>query len=85
MSQARSTGAAPPSVPTERQRAIVDRLVAKHGDNTFKMMLDRKLNAMQHSESQLRDLIKMCEYWKPGTRITFHAPQKSLRGDGVHA
>lgn len=78
MAQQRASGKAPPKRPTPRQRAIVARLVAAHGDDVAAMVRDRKLNAMQHSTGQLQALIQGCEYWEGKTGVDFRVPNKSL-------
>lgn len=42
------------------------------------MMLDRRLNPMQHSEGDLRKLIEAFHYWKPSSGVDFRVPVKSL-------
>ena len=50
-SQVRSTGKRAPAKLTNMQIGIVEKLIAKYGDDTKAMTRDRKLNAMQHTES----------------------------------
>ena len=58
MGEVRSTGFAPPKRLTTKQRRIVGALVAKHGETNLPAMFrDRKLNAMQHTIAQLRELV----------------------------
>lgn len=65
---------------------VVGRYVeAKHGDNLNAMARDRKLNAMQHTVSQLRELVVSFvaypELVEGGGALDFRAPQKtSYRG-----
>ena len=78
MAQQRSSGKAPPKRPTPRQRQLIERLLSVHGSNIAAMVKDRKLNAMQHSEGQLRTLIESCDYWKGKNGVDFRAPIKSI-------
>ena len=48
---------APPKRLTTKQRRVVGALVAKHGHDLNAMARDRKLNAMQHTIAQLRELV----------------------------
>lgn len=83
--QVRSTGTAPPKRLTTKQRRIVGALIAKHGDNLHAMARDRKLNAMQHTVSVLRELVVSYVAYpdliENGGRLDFRAPKKtSLKG-----
>ena len=78
MAKQRSTGKAAPKRPTPRQRQLVERLQAAHGDNIIAMAKDRKLNKMQHSKGQLESLIESCEYWAGKTGVDFRVPNKRL-------
>jgi len=57
--------------------------VAEHPNSNFAdssarqaMVLDIKLNTMQHSAGQLRKLIAAVESWRPGSGHGFRAPKK---------
>lgn len=59
--------------------------MAKHGDDLNSMACDRKLNAMQHTVSVLRELVVSFvaypELAEGGGSLDFRAPQKtSCRG-----
>ncbi|KFM23285.1 Nucleolar protein 16 [Auxenochlorella protothecoides] len=78
LGKVRSTGPAAPKRLTKHQRDIVARLVAAHGDDTRAMMMDLKLNPMQHSEGVLQKLIASYKHWGPGAGVEFRVPVKSL-------
>lgn len=78
LGKARSSGRAPPKRLTVRQRGIVERLLAVHGDDVAAMARDTKLNAMQHSEGQLRAMIASFRHWAPGSGVDFRVPNKRL-------
>ena len=85
LGQVRSTGLAPPKRLTTKQRRIVGALVAKHGDDLNAMARDRKLNAMQHTIAQLRELVVSFvaypDLLENGGALDFRAPVKtSLKG-----
>ncbi|GLC41157.1 hypothetical protein PLESTB_001797200 [Pleodorina starrii] len=61
----RKSGKAPPPRLTSTQRKVVGALLEKHGDDVHAMMLDTKLNKMQHSEGELRKLIEAYRFWGP--------------------
>ncbi|GFR42551.1 hypothetical protein Agub_g3458 [Astrephomene gubernaculifera] len=61
----RKSGRAPPARLTATQRQVVGALLEKHGEDVHAMMLDTKLNKMQHSEGELRKLIAAYRYWGP--------------------
>lgn len=69
---------APPKRLTQRQQQIVQKLIDVHGKNTQAMMLDRKLNPMQHSEGALCKLIDSFRFWKKGSGVDFRTPKKGL-------
>eukprot|EP00775_Hariotina_reticulata_P013310 gene13310-13439_t len=60
--QQRKSGKAPPQRLTAHQRHA--------------MVRDRKLNPMQHSAGKLRELLEAHNYWKPGDKHDFRAPNK---------
>jgi len=72
----RKTGKAPPPKLTTHQRKIVEGLIEKHGEDVQAMVLDTKLNAMQHSAGQLKKLILSLKHWKAVGRHDFRAPRK---------
>lgn len=74
----RSTGKAAPKRLTPHQRQVVEGLVAAHGTNLEAMVLDRKLNKMQHSRGQLQKLIDSFNYWGKGSGVDFRVPHKRL-------
>lgn len=78
MSKQRSSGKALPKRPTSRQRQIIRRLTDAHGDDLDSMVLDRKLNAMQLSRGQVKNLIEACNYWEEGSSVGFRAKIKGL-------
>ena len=84
LGQVRSTGLAPPKRLTTKQRRVVGALVAEHGHDLNAMARDRKLNAMQHTIAQLRELVVSAAYpdlLESGRRWIFRAPIKtSLKG-----
>tara|TARA_B110000459_G_scaffold189588_1_gene223890 strand:- start:53 stop:640 length:588 start_codon:yes stop_codon:yes gene_type:complete len=85
LGQVRSTGLAPPKRLTTKQRRIVGALVEKYGEDLNAMARDRKLNAMQHTIAQLRDLVVSFvaypELLDGGGSLDFRAPMKSsLKG-----
>ena len=85
LGQVRSTGLAPPKRLTTKQRRIVGALVAKHGHDLNAMARDRKLNAMQHTIAQLRELVVSFAAYpdllESGGALDFRAPIKtSLKG-----
>ena len=43
------------------------------------MVLDTKLNPMQHSSGQLKKLIEAFGFWKPGSGHDFRGPQKPYK------
>jgi nucleolar protein 16 len=85
LGQVRSTGLAPPKRLTTKQRRVVGALVAKHGHDLNAMARDRKLNAMQHTIAQLRELVVSFAAYpdllENGGALDFRAPIKtSLKG-----
>lgn len=78
LGKVRSTGLAAPKRLTSHQRAIVSRLLARHGEDTRAMMMDRKLNPMQHSEGALRKLIDSYRHWSANSGVDFRVPIKGL-------
>lgn len=78
LGKVRSTGRAAPKRLTKHQRDIVARLIVAHGDDTRAMMMDRKLNPMQHSEGALHKLIASYRHWGPGAGVEFRVPVKGL-------
>lgn len=71
-------GPAAPKRPTDRQRRVVAELQKVHGDDVAAMMMDHKRNKMQLSAGALKELIRACEYWAPGSGVDFRVPVKSL-------
>ncbi|GLI63947.1 hypothetical protein VaNZ11_007110 [Volvox africanus] len=61
----RKSGKKPPARPTATQRKVVGALLEKHGEDVHAMMMDVKLNKMQHSEGELRKLIEAYRFWGP--------------------
>lgn len=43
------------------------------------MMLDRKLNPMQHSEGKLREYMEAFHHWRPEDKHDFRAPNKPYK------
>ena len=86
LGQMRSTGAAAPKRLTTKQRRIVGALVAKHGHDIVAMSRDIKLNKMQHTVAQLRELVVSFLAYpellqEGGGPLGFRAPKKgSLKG-----
>lgn len=79
LGEMRSSGKAPPTRPTPRQRALIDRLVSAHGNDIDAMVRDRKLNSKQQSAGQLKKLIDRCAYWSsPQVGVDFRVPNKRL-------
>lgn len=74
----RSSGKAPPKRLTPNQRQIVERLLAAHGDDVEAMVMDRRLNPMQHSTGALEKLIASYRHWKIGSGVDFRVPTKRL-------
>ena len=75
----RKSGPAAPQRLTPHQRLIVKALVDKHGQEGLDaMVLDLKLNKMQHSKGQLEKLIKAYKHWegRSDERHDFRAPRK---------
>ncbi len=81
LSQPRPQGsqAAPPARLTGRQRQIVEKLIAAHGSDTRAMMIDKRLNKMQHSEGVLKSMMASHAFWKEGSGVDFRVPTKSNR------
>ncbi|KAG1671364.1 hypothetical protein FOA52_002974 [Chlamydomonas sp. UWO 241] len=73
----RKTGKALPPRLTSHQRDIFEKLLAAHGDDVDAMVLDIKLNKMQHSAGQLRKLLEGHRHWGEGSRHDFRAPRKA--------
>ena len=79
-------GAAAPKRLTTKQRRIVGALVAKHGHDIVAMSRDIKLNKMQHTVAQLRELVVSFLAYpellqEGGGPLGFRAPKKgSLKG-----
>jgi len=71
-------GPAAPKRPTDRQRWVIAELQKAHGDDVAAMMMDHKRNRMQLSAGALKELIRACEYWAPGSGVDFRVPIKSL-------
>ncbi|GIL71769.1 hypothetical protein Vretimale_793 [Volvox reticuliferus] len=61
----RKSGKNLPARPTATQRKVVGALLEKHGEDVRAMMMDTKLNKMQHSEGELRQLIEAYQFWGP--------------------
>lgn len=75
----RHTGGAPPPRLTAHQRQVITALLATHGDDVDAMVLDRKLNKMQHSAGKLRQLIEGLQYWGASRRHDFRGPMKPFK------
>jgi nucleolar protein 16 len=58
MVEARNEAPKRPRHQSEREREWLERLVAKHGDNTAAMARDRKLNPMQQTAADIARRIK---------------------------
>lgn len=43
------------------------------------MVLDTKVNTMQHSAGQLKKMVAAFNFWKPGSKHDFRAPQKPFK------
>lgn len=78
MGLSRLDGPAAPARLTTIQRAAIGKLIAKHGDDLRAMVMDHKLNTMQHSEGVLRKLVASFRYWKPEAPTSFRAPKGRL-------
>ncbi|PNH00466.1 hypothetical protein TSOC_013709, partial [Tetrabaena socialis] len=61
----RKSGKAPPPRLTSTQRQVVGALLEKHGENVQAMVMDIKVNKMQHSSGELRKLIDAYRFWGP--------------------
>jgi nucleolar protein 16 len=74
----RKSGPAAPQRLTPHQRLIVKALVEKHGEDVKAMVLDMKLNKMQHSSGQLKKMIAANHHWEGDEkeRHDFRAPRK---------
>ncbi|KAG2428667.1 hypothetical protein HXX76_011372 [Chlamydomonas incerta] len=72
----RKSGKAPPPRITTTQREVVKALLDKHGDDTKAMMLDIKLNKMQHSQGELQRLIEAYHFWGPNSKHDFWSEKK---------
>ena len=83
---ASSTGVARPKRLTPRQRRLCEAMTNKHGkDNVEKMFRDIKLNTMQKTKGELRQMLESYEYYKEENeatdgriRVDFRAPTKRL-------
>ncbi|GFH07880.1 uncharacterized protein HaLaN_02748 [Haematococcus lacustris] len=78
----RKSGKAAPPRLTATQRTVVQALVDKHGENVQAMVLDIKLNKMQHSAGQLLKLIAGLQHWKGPQQLVkhdFRTPQKPFK------
>ena len=81
---ASSTGVARPKRLTPRQRRLCEAMTNKHGkDNVEKMFRDIKLNTMQKTKGELRQMLESYEYYKEENeatdgriRVDFRAPTK---------
>lgn len=62
-SKVRKTGKAQPPRLTSHQRQIIQRLIAKHGDDVEAMVRDTKLNSMLHSAGKLKEMIAAFQFW----------------------
>ncbi|KAG2449706.1 hypothetical protein HYH02_005233 [Chlamydomonas schloesseri] len=76
LKQPRKSGKAPPPRLTGTQREVVKALMDKHGDDTKAMMLDTKLNKMQHSQGELKRLIEAYHFWGPNSKHDFWSEKK---------
>ncbi|KAF5841655.1 ribosome biogenesis protein Nop16 [Dunaliella salina] len=78
----RKTNKAPPPRLTTIQRKLVEQLLEKHGDDVEAMVLDTKLNKMQHSAGHLKKLIAGFRHWQGPSELVrhdFHGPQKPYK------
>ena len=82
---ASSTGVARPKRLTPRQRRICEAMTNKHGKDVEKMFRDIKLNTMQKTKGELRQMLESYEYYKEENeatdgriRVDFRAPTKRL-------
>ena len=83
---ASSTGVARPKRLTPRQRRLCEAMTNKHGkDNVEKMFRDIKLNTMQKTKGELRQMLESYEYYKEENgatdgriRVDFRVPTKRL-------
>ena len=83
---ASSTGVARPKRLTPRQRRLCEAMTNKHGkDNVEKMFRDIKLNTMQKTKGELRQMLESYEFYKKENeatdgriRVDFRAPTKRL-------
>ena len=78
MGLSRLDGPAAPARLTTIQRAAIGKLIAKYGDDLRAMVMDHKLNTMQHSEGVLRKMVASFRYWKPEAPTSFRAPKGRL-------
>eukprot|EP00798_Chlamydomonas_sp_ICE-L_P011110 gene11110-18733_t len=74
----RKTGKAEPARPTAHQRAILSKLMEVHKEDLDAMVLDTKLNKMQHSAGQLAKMINAYRHWDSDGAKTKH----DFRGPG---
>lgn len=74
----RKSGPAPPQRLTPHQRLIIKALLEKHGEGVDAMVLDPRLNKMQHSAGQLKKMIAAYHHWEGDEkeRHDFRAPRK---------
>ena len=83
---ASSTGVARPKRLTPRQRRLCEAMTNKHGkDNVEKMFRDIKLNTMQKTKGELKQMLESYEFYKKENeatdgriRVDFRAPTKRL-------
>lgn len=82
--EASSNGAAPPKRLTPRQKRICETLMKKHGKDIEKMFRDIKVNTLQKTRGELKQMLESYEYYehengKDGRiRVDFRAPTKKL-------
>lgn len=75
----RHTGKREPKRLTTTQRAVIGKLMEKHGEDCDAMAKDIKLNKMQHTAAYLRDMIESLKFWGAdgeNTKHDFRAPHK---------
>jgi len=84
LGMARENGKADAKRLTPKQTRVVAALVEAHGDDVKAMALDRKRNALQHTEGQLKRLLESYHRWKDEreggdgiVRVDFRAPKKA--------
>ena len=75
----RNAGKAKPPRLTSHQRDIIGKLLESHKEDYDAMVLDTKLNKMQHSAGQLKKLVAAYHFWSPKSGHDFRGPQKPYK------